>query len=177
MSGDVIERLRRNELDAGFFLGDPTEFDPVTGISDDPSEGMFHDQILAQLTYRVIAPPSLAKLVRGADWPALAALPWIGTPPASAHHRLLARVFSELGLRQNKVAEVDQESSMIAMVRTGVGLSLCRETIALNEQQAHGLAIADTVRIPTTLRFVCANARKGEPTISAALNAIRRAWG
>ncbi len=177
MSGDVPEGLRRNELDAGFFLGDPTDYDPLAELSDGNASRLFYCKELAHLTYRVVAPPSLASFVRDADWAQLASLPWIGTPPASVHNRLLTRLFTDLGVRQNIAAQVDQEASMVAMVRTGVGLSLCRESIALNEQQAHGLFIADTVKISTTLSFICMEARKDDPTIATAFEAIKRVWG
>ncbi|RUM24029.1 LysR family transcriptional regulator [Rhizobium vallis] len=177
MSGDVPEGLRRNDLDAGFFLGDPRDYDPVAEISDETTTKLFYGRELAQLTYRVVAPPSLATFVRGADWVQLASLPWIGTPPASVHNRLLARLFTDLGLRQNIVSQVDQEASMVAMVRTGVGLSLCRDSIALHEQQAHGLFIADAVKISTTLSFICMEARRNDPTVVAAFDAIKRVWG
>lgn len=176
MSGDVPEGLRRNELDAGFYLGDPRDYDPSADITGESAAPLFHARELAQLTYRVVAPPSLAGLVRGADWSQLASLPWIGTPQASVHNRLLSRLFTDLGVRQNIVAQVDQETSMVAMVRTGVGLSLCRESIALHEQQAHGLVIAENVKISTTLSFLCLEARIGDPSIMAAFDAIRRVW-
>lgn len=177
MSGDVPEGLRQNALDAGFFLGDPRDFDSVAECSDEGGPTLLHSRELAQLTYRVVAPPSLGSLVRGAGWAQLACLPWIGTPSASVHNRLLARLFADLGLSQNVVAQVDQEASMVAMVRTGVGLSLCRESIALHEQQAHGLVIADAVKISTMLSFICLEARVRDPAITAAFNAIRRVWG
>ncbi len=177
MSGDVPEGLRRNELDAGFFLGDLRDFDPSAEHSDEAGPALFCSRELTQLTYRVIAPPSLGSFVRGAAWEQLASLPWIGTPPASVHHRLLTRLFKDLGLTQNIVAQVDQEASMVAMVRTGVGLSLCRDSIALHEQQTHGLVIADAVQVSTTLSFICLEARAHDPTITAAFDAIRRVWG
>jgi len=176
MSGDVPEGLKRNELDAGFFLGDPGSYDTSADVLGGTTAPLFHARDLARLTYRVVAPPSLASLVQGADWKQLSSLPWIGTPPSSVHSRLLSRLFSDLGLRQNVVAQVDQEASMVAMVRTGVGLSLCRESIALNEQQAHGLIIADNVSVSTNLSFLCLNARIDDPSITAALDAIRRVW-
>ncbi|WP_368518028.1 LysR family transcriptional regulator [Rhizobium sp.] len=172
MSGDVPEGLKRNELDAGFFLGDPRDYDTTADAAP-----LFHARELAQLTYRVVAPPALAGFVRGADWSQLASLPWIGTPQASVHNRLLSRLFANLGVRQNIVAQVDQETSMVAMVRTGVGLSLCRESIALHEQQAHGLVIAENIKISTTLSFLCLAARIEDPMILAASDAIRRVWG
>jgi DNA-binding transcriptional LysR family regulator len=177
MSGDVPEGLRRNELDVGYFLGDIRDFDPVAGAVPDGQENLFHAKELARLTYLVVAPPSLAGVVRGQDWPALAALPWIGTPPASVHNRLLGRVFGDLGVRQNVVASVDQEPSMLAMVRTGLGLSLCRESLALHEHQSNGLVIADRVQIETALSFVCLKARANDPTIQFAFDAITRIWG
>lgn len=176
MSGDVPEGLRRNELDTGFYLGDPRDYDPSAEITGESAAPLFHARELAQLTYRVVAPPSLGGFVRGADWSQLASLPWVGTPQASVHNRLLSRLFADLGVRQNIVAQVDQETSMVAMVRTGVGLSLCRESIALHEQQAHGLVIAENVKISTTLSFLCLEARIGDPSIMAAFDAIRRVW-
>jgi DNA-binding transcriptional LysR family regulator len=176
MSGDVPERLKRNELDAGFYLGDPRDYDPPTDITGGSAASLFHSRALAQLTYCVVAPPSLASFVRGANWLQLASLPWIGTPPASVHNRMLARLFANLGVRQQIVAQVDQEASMIAMTRTGIGLSLCRESIALYEQQSHGLVIADNVKLSTTLSFLCLEARLGDPSIVAAFDAIKRVW-
>jgi DNA-binding transcriptional LysR family regulator len=176
MSGDVPERLKRNEIDAGFFLGNPKEFGPAAGHAEETGTDLFHGQDLAPLTYRVVGAASLAEFVRGADWKSLASLPWIGTPTASVHNRLLKSLFDELGLRQNVVAQVDQEASMIAMVRTGVGLSLCRESIALHEQQAHGLVVADTVKLSTTLSFICLASRVNDPTVELAFDAIKRIW-
>ena len=169
MSGEVPVGLKRNELDVGFFLGDS---DDLTG----GGEPAFRVRSLARLTYRVVAPPALSPLVRGRDWADLAGLPWIGTPPASVHHRLLARVFDRLGLRQNVVAMVDQEPSMLAMVRTGVGLSLCRESLALDQHQVNGLVIADRVTLETTLAFIALDARRTDPIVTLAFDAIARIW-
>lgn len=176
MSGDVPERLKRNEIDAGFFLGDTQDFEPAAGHVRQEKSGLFYTQNLAPLTYRVVGTPSLAGSLSGADWQDLASLPWIGTPTASVHNRLLKKLFDKLGLRQNIVAQVDQEASMIAMVRTGMGLSLCRESIALHEQQAHGLIVADAAKLSTTLSFVCLASRTSDPAIELAFEAIRKTW-
>lgn len=176
MSGDVPERLKRNEIDAGFFLGDPKDYEPAPALTKQGEPDLYYFQDLAPLTYRVVAAPSLAGLVRDADWKELASLPWIGTPAASVHNRLLRALFDELELRQNVVAQVDQEASMIAMVRTGIGLSLCRESIALHEQQAHGLVVANRVKLSTSLSFICLASRTVDPTIELAFEAIKRTW-
>lgn len=176
ISGQVPEGLKRNELDVGFFVGDIRDYDPLAGLSPGTDESLFHVLDLAPLTYRVVAPASLAPYVRGKDWADLAGLPWIGTPPASAHNRLLGRVFADLGVRQNVVALIDQEMSMLAMVRAGVGLSLCRESIALHEQQTNGLIIANAVKIETSLSFICLKARASDPVIQLVFDVARRIW-
>lgn len=176
ISGQVPEGLKRNELDVGFFLGDIRDYDPLVGLSTGLDDSLFQVLDLAPLTYRVVAPASLAPYVRGKDWADLAGLPWIGTPPASVHNRLLSRVFAELGVRQNVVALIDQEMSMLAMVRAGVGLSLCRESIALHEQQTNGLMIANAVKIETSLSFICLKARSSDPVIQLVFDVARRIW-
>ncbi|NVK34534.1 MAG: LysR family transcriptional regulator [Rhodobacteraceae bacterium] len=176
ISGQVPERLRKDELDIGYFLGDIRDFALGPGQPAEQGEALYHTMKLAPLTYLVVAPPPLASVIKDQDWPALAELPWIGTPPASVHNRLLSRLFNQLGVRQNVVASVDQEASMLAMVRAGVGLSLCHESIALHEQQTNGLVIANKVVIETALSLICLNARKDTPAIKLAFDMAKRIW-
>ena len=113
------------------------------------------------------------------DWKALAALPWLATPPASAHHRLLSGVFGEgslTGLEPRRVALVDQEASMLDLVKSGVGLSLARDSIAIRESQAHGLVVADRVSLDCVLSFICLKARATEPVVASAWGALAQAW-
>ncbi|OJF91764.1 LysR family transcriptional regulator [Pararhizobium antarcticum] len=176
MSGEVASGLKRSELDVGFFLGDLDDFGTSTQSADIEQDALFFLVPLSRLIYRVVAPPAFAGIVAGRGWKELSELPWIGTPAASVHHRLLAKQFASLGLRQNVVALVDQESSMLAMVRTGLGLSLCRESIALNERQANGLVIAENVKLETSLSFACLRARRSEPNVALALEVMDRIW-
>lgn len=176
MSGEVATGLKRNELDVGFFLGDLDDYGSSTQVFDPASDAQFFIRPLSRLTYRVVAPPAFAGLVAGRDWKELADLPWIGTPPASVHHRLLARTLGPLNLKQNIVALVDQEASMLAMVRTGLGLSLCRESMALDERQKNGLIIADSVKLETTLGLACLLPRRSDPNVTLAFDIMDRIW-
>ena len=168
MSGDVPERILRNRIDAGFFLG---EFDDTAAAKAELCK-----RPLTRFTYSVIAPAGWERRVMGADWPTLAALPWIGTPDASVHHRLLSTLLARYGVEQNIVSLVDQEPSMLAMVRSGVGLSLCRESIALQESYAQGIVIADRVQVDTDLSFVTLKARRNDPNIEAAFDVLQSIW-
>lgn len=169
MSGDVLARIGRGELDVGFFLNLP----------DDPIGPPYRLRTLTRFTYRVVAPAGWGPQVRGKDWKALAALPWLATPPASAHHRLQRKVFgpgSLTGLAPRRVALVDQEASMLDLVKSGVGLSLVRDAIAMREAQAHGLVIADGVSMTCELSFIALDQRCGEPVIASAWSALDAIW-
>jgi DNA-binding transcriptional LysR family regulator len=171
VSGETLHRLRRGQIDAGFYLSGPDDLAP---LAHEP-EPLFAKR-LANFTYRVIAPVGWQDRVAHADWPQLAALPWIGTPEVSAHHRLLTRIFAQHGCQQNVVALVDQEASMLEMVRSGVGLSLCRESIALHQQQSFGLAVGESVLVPACLSFVTTQDRLESPAISALFSLLQRSW-
>jgi DNA-binding transcriptional LysR family regulator len=110
------------------------------------------------------------------DWAALAKLPWIWTPPESAHNRLLSRIFAAAGATPVIVAEVDQEPSMLDLVKSGVGLSLARDSIALAEAHAHALTIVDGMTVQTQLSFIALAERRDEPVIAASLRLIEDQW-
>jgi DNA-binding transcriptional LysR family regulator len=166
MSGWVLDQVRSRELDVGYYIGQP-ETDPET----------FHAITLQRFQYRVLAPPGWKDRVKDArDWRALAALPWIWTPPASAHNRLLTTLFEAAHAKPVKVAEVDQEPSMLDLVKSGVGLTLARDSIAIAEAHAHALTIIEGIAVPTELTFITLAARRDEPAIAAALKAIEMQW-
>jgi DNA-binding transcriptional LysR family regulator len=170
MSGWVLDQVRARELDVGYYIGQPAEDEPRDGA-------LFHTLTLTHFQYRVLAPAGWRERVqRARDWRALAALPWIWTPAASAHHRLLSRRFAEARVQPVKVAEVDQEPSMLDLVKSGVGLTLARDSIALREAHAHALTIVERVTVPTELTFVTLAARREEPAIAAALRLMEAQW-
>ncbi|HYC41701.1 MAG TPA: LysR family transcriptional regulator [Noviherbaspirillum sp.] len=162
MSGWVLQQVKGGNLDVGYFLGTPGK--------------EFHTLTLTSFTYNVVAPQGWKNRVAGKDWDALAKLPWIWTPPESAHNRLLTKTFGQLKVTPNKVALVDQEPSMLDLVKSGVGLSLVRESIALREAHAHGLVIADAVSLSTELSFIALARRKNEPTIAAVFSLLHGLW-
>ncbi|KVV37621.1 LysR family transcriptional regulator [Burkholderia territorii] len=170
MSGWVLEQVRAQALDVGYYIGRPGEDDPR-------DDALFHTVTLTHFAYRVLAPAGWKERVQRAhDWRTLAALPWIWTPPASAHHRLLSRLFAAAGAQPVKVAEVDQEQSMLDLVKSGIGLTLARDSTALAEAHAHALTIVERVTVPTELTFVTLAERRAEPAIAAALRLIETQW-
>ena len=171
MSGWVSERLKARDLDVGFYIGDPA-------IDEPRDAARFHVVQLKPYLYRVLAPAGWKDRVNRGErgWVALARLPWIWTPPESAHNRLLTRIFDAHGVQPVKVAEVDQEPSMLDLVKSGVGLTLVRDSIALAEAHAHALTIVEGVTVPTQLSFIVLAERREEPSIAAALRLIEDQW-
>ena len=170
ISGQGRQLISNGDLDVAFFLGNPNTLEPA-GLSP-----RWHCHVLSSFRYRVLAPAGWGARVLGQDWQGLARLPWIVTPPESAHHRLLTAVSEPLGLSLQRAALVDQESSMVDLVRSGVGLSLARESVAIHEAQASGLVIADAVHLDCELSFIYLAERRDEPAIQAAQAALLDVW-
>ena len=177
ISGEVAKRVASGQLDAGFFLGNVDDFIDTVWQNQTHEAAIFHQQELTRFNYRIIAPAGWDRSVIGKNWPDLAGLPWIGTPPDSVHSRLLKKALSDYNCKPNHVTVVDQEQSMLAMVRSGVGLSLCRESIALDEAQSRGIVIADRVSIETSLCFITLLSRLKDPNIASAFDVLNNVWG
>lgn len=172
VSGDVMTWLKRGQIDAGFYLCGPDDLATMGLDSEDP----IHALKLTDFTYRVIGPVGWQTKIENADWPELAKLPWIGTPERSVHYRLLSKIYTDPADRLGVVARVDQEASMLEMVRSGIGLSLCRDSIALHQKQSFGLAVCNSVSVPACLCFVALERRKDSPTLSEMFNLLQRSW-
>ncbi|NDV49735.1 MULTISPECIES: LysR family transcriptional regulator [unclassified Salipiger] len=171
ISGEILEKLHRRQIDAGFYLTDPGAVDALA------SQDAMHVKHLATFTYRIIAPVGWDSRVATADWSDLAKLPWIGTTAASVHNRLLGRIFADHGCTQNVVALVDHEASMLEMVRAGVGLCLCRETIALDQQHSFGLSLCETQSVPACLVMLSLKSREATPVVAALFSQLAIIWG
>ena len=168
ISGAMAREVESGRLDVAFALGGP-------GLDD--LRDRFHVRPLTRFDYRVVAPPGWRGQVQGRGWRDLARLPWVGTPPESVHHRLLARVSAAEGVDFHVVALVDLEPSMMELVRSGVALALARDSLALRAAHAEGVVVADGVAVPAGLGLVCRPDRRGEPAVAAAFDAVAEAWG
>jgi len=172
VSGDVMTWLNRGQIDAGVYLCGPDDLAPMGLDGEDP----VHAIKLSDFTYRVIGPVGWQKKIENAGWPELAKMPWIGTPERSVHYRLLSKVYTNPADRLGVVARVDQEASMLEMVRSGIGLSLCRDSIALHQKQSFGLAVCNAVSVPACLCFITLERRKDSPILTETFNLLQSSW-
>ena len=163
ISGWAMERLVAGDVDAGFYLGKVTQ----SGI------GQLR---LTTVTYRIVAPLAWAEKMQSATWETIGTLPWVGTPAHSSQFRLVREMLVEHGYEPRIVVEADQESSMISLVSSGVGLCLMREDLAQRAASNGELAIWDGIRQPCSLSFIYPNSQSDNPMLQAMLRVLRQTW-
>lgn len=163
VSGEALDQVREGELDATFLFSDvlPDQFDGTR---------------LADMTYRIIAPPEWGERMLGAAWEALAAMPWVMMPRNSTYHQMLMSAFGKRGLEPQKVIEADQASVITNLVASGVGLSLAREDIALAGRDAGRWVLWEPARLQTSLWFVYPSRRAHDAAIDALLKVLGEVW-
>jgi DNA-binding transcriptional LysR family regulator len=164
ISGGVLQQLQAGELDAGFYLGHVTE----------PS---IEAMLLQTVVYRVIAPPSWADKMANATWDTLATMPWVGTPAHSSQHRLVRQILHQHGHEPRFVVEADQESSMISLVKSGVGLCLMRDELASAALARGEVYVWDKVEQPCPLMFIYPRAKAQDPMVLGMVRVLREIWG
>lgn len=175
-SDDVLTQIGNGELDVGFYI-DATPEGPPRFAERTIEDGKYQLARLIGYRYHVIAPAEWTDKVAGKDWADLASLPWLATPPTSAHRRLLDSIFRPLDALPRRAAFADQEEAMIDLVESGAGLSLARDRLI--EQRPPGkrnFFVADRVALSCDLSFACLTSRRHEPAISHAFEAMQDVW-
>lgn len=163
ISGWVIEKLKNQEIDAGFFLG-PVQDEAIQAIG------------LRSLDYVVVGPASWSDRLDSAHWEDIAAMPWIGAPMQSSQHALVRNMFATRGLAFRTVIEADQESTLVDLVRGGAGVAMMREDRALAAQARGDLAAWHGTRQPCPLSFVFLKQRRDDAMVVACCGALTSAW-
>jgi DNA-binding transcriptional LysR family regulator len=178
MTDEVLAQIGRGELDVGFYIdATPERSMSAQSLAERASEsGKFQFAPLMGFTYHVIAPLAWNDKVMGKGWRDLVNLPWLATPTPSAHRRLLDDIFRPFGVTPKRVAQTDQEETMVDFVESGIGLSLARKSILNRRERQRNFVIVDTVSIACDLSLACLRSRRREPIVTRAFAAMKRAW-
>jgi DNA-binding transcriptional LysR family regulator len=163
ISGVALAKVREGTLDASFYFGE---------LDDSDIEGIR----LREIVYRVAAPAEWRERLARADWPAVAALPWIHTPTVSTHNHLVRALFREHDVVPTRVVEADHESDIVSLIKSGVGLSLMREDLARELEDAGEVCVWAPARAATTLWFIYPTARQNDSLIAALADVVREIW-
>lgn len=141
ISGSILKLIRNNELDCGFVLG---------GCGADDMSLLS----LAQFKLRVIGPVGMRKRIEEADRTQLADLPWIGIPDDCPYSQIMEHFFHAHGLYPKTEAVADQQSAIVSMVESGVGLNFMLEEEAQLAEEQGRVAIWQRETFPIELFFV-----------------------
>jgi len=178
MSDDVLAQIGRSELDVGYYIDATPSESLASGTLPERTieDGKFRLMALMRYDYRVIAPREWSDKVLGKDWADLIDLPWITTPQASAHRRLIDDVFRPTGSSPKRVAFAEHEDAMIEFVEAGNCLSLVRDCVLDRVTRNRNFVIADKLALTCDLSFACLTSRRHEPMISQAFAAMQAVW-
>jgi len=160
----LLEALQLGDIDGAVFVG--------RNVPPD-TEGL----VLSELTFRLVAPAAWKTRLQGASWSDAALMRWIKTTRPSAHHEMMTDILREAAIKPVEVVEADHELLIRSLVAAGVGISLIREDLALEAEAAGELIIFSDCRATTKLIFLYSSLRVGDPTIGAAISALKKVWG
>jgi DNA-binding transcriptional LysR family regulator len=163
LADEVIDGIANGAFDAGFYIG----------VVDHPDFGV---QVLRSVTYCTVGPAAFGKKLTDANWRVVASLPWIAAPERSHVARLQHRLFDQQGVTPNEVTECDQLPAMLDLIRSGLGMGLLREDLALSAAENQQVAIWPHGRIDTQLSFVFKLAAEHDPAMVGMLSVLRDHW-
>jgi DNA-binding transcriptional LysR family regulator len=164
VTGTAFAEVRDGELDVSFYYGDlahPT----VAAVP------------LAEVAYVVAGPAAWRDRIEGADWEAIAGLPWIAAPAISTHRVLAEALFDARGSAPSQLIGADNEAVIRSLVHGGLGVALMREDVAVAGAAAGELTVWPDARLATTLQFIYLKARADEPIVQALRSVIEGLWG
>jgi len=163
VTGEVLNLVRKKELDAGFYLGK----NPYVNVNT---------VLLDNLPFRVVLPNAWRSRIDMANHKDLGRLPWIGVSQFSSLSKITAELWRELNISPKKVTESDNLAAILELVACGVGIALAREEDALAWEAAGRLTVLPGVRKLAELQFVYPSDRVGDPILEALLQELIRVW-
>ena len=163
LADDVVNGVKNGDFDAGFYIG----------AIDHPDFAVLP---LRSIAYCTVGPADYGEQLAQAGWRAVAELPWIAGPERSHVSRLLRQLFAQQGVLPNEAVECDQLPSMLDLVRSGLGMGLVREELALAAAEKGEVAIWPHGRIESQLSFIYRVAEEHDPAIVGMLSVLRDHW-
>lgn len=164
VSVDVLNLVRKKELDAGFYLGK----NPYMNVSTVP---------LQTLDFRVALPPAWAGQMASGKLKDLGKLPWVGISQFSSLSKITAELWREINISPKKVAESDHLAVILELVAAGVGAALVREEEALAWEAEGRVWLVPDLRKRAELQFVYPADRAGDPVLETLLRELLAVWG
>jgi DNA-binding transcriptional LysR family regulator len=163
VSGNVLNQVRKKELDAGFFIGK----NPYQNV---------HTDWLDDFRFAVVAPVAWRTFLEGTDWRMLGRHPWVAASQFSMLSKLQAELWREHNIAPKKVFDIDQEQTMLACVEAGLGLCVLRQASAEAAAAAGRLWIWGDTGVTLPLTFIYPAERAEDALLGALRETLQMAW-
>lgn len=163
VTGDVLNAVRKKELDGGFYLGK----NPYVNV---------HTLLLDNLPLRIVAPVGWLARINAANPKELGRLPWVGISQFSSLSKIVSELWRELNISPKKISECDNLFTAIELVKAGVGLSLIREQEALHAEQQGLLEVVPGIVKTAELQFVFAADKVADPMLAVLMEELSQIW-
>jgi DNA-binding transcriptional LysR family regulator len=158
----TAQLLRQGQLDLAFFYGETAEAD-------------IRHLRLARVRICVVIPNQLALSAASADWPQLAALPWIWGEE-SPFYAALAEQFAQRRLHPNQVVQTMDEYIVKELVLDGQGLAVMREDEARALVNEGKVIIWERGWMTVSLSLAWLERNDEKKRVRLAREAIRHLW-
>lgn len=163
LTGDVLNQVRKKELEGGFYLGK----NPYANVNT---------VLLTHLPFAIALPPGWNARVDVTHARELGKLPWIGLSQFSSLSRITAELWRELNISPRKIAECDHLDVILELVMAGVGVALVRAEQAQVLAAQGRLSLVPGVEKAVELQFVYPAEMAGDPLLNTLLDALSRSW-
>lgn len=163
VTGDVLNAVRKKELDGGFYLGK----NPYVNV---------HTVLLDNMRLRVALPPGWLARVQPGNSRELGRLPWVGVSQFSSLSKIVSELWRELNISPKKVSESDYFLTSMELVKAGVGVALLREEDALAAAAAGELELWPDLVKTAELQFVFAADKATDPVLQALVGELGPVW-
>ncbi|SCK30422.1 LysR family transcriptional regulator [Vogesella sp. LIG4] len=164
VTGDVINAVRKKELDGGFYLGK----NPYVNV---------HTVLLDNMRMRVVLPKGWLARVPDGNPRELGKLCWVGVSQFSSLSKIVSELWRELNISPKKVSESDTFLTAMELVKSGVGVALLPEADALAAEQAGELEVWPELVKTAELQFVFAADKASDPVLQVLIGELAPVWG
>ena len=163
ISGNILKLIASHEMHGGF----------VFGRCDDDR---FVVQHLSTHYLRIVGPTQMADKIVGKGYRDLADLPWIGNPAECPCCQVMEDIFFDRGLHPRLAITVSDESAILSMVKTGMGLNFMLEDQAEKLAEEGSLVIWEQERFAFPLSFVTLRSGQDDERVQVIKNVIDTIW-
>jgi DNA-binding transcriptional LysR family regulator len=163
MTREVLNKLENGGLDAGFMYG------------ENSSEKIFAVE-LKNLGLVIAGPIAWRDRLMAARPTDLDKFPWIMTPSDCPFDNVASQLFKTYGILPAQVVLIDQETTIMSMIKAGTGISLLLEQDVRQDELDGNLAIWRKEELSLNLSIACLKRRKDEPVLQKFFSVLLEIW-